>query len=243
MILLKDLFSLLAAGEFSNIALKKDDRFGELDESEYGKVIGHINLALVELYKRFSLREEEIDLHVRSSQEVYYLRSKYATIAGRLKAGQRYIEVPDDHDGYINLVEINKIFLPDGTELKLNNRFSVPSVRQTSEDTLKIIGLETETEVLSIAYKAHPSPIVLDDTFNINDYTLYVPKGLTEAILYYVAARVYKPIGANNSTANADKSVNYQAQYELACTKYELYGLDLQEDDEDPDQFERQGWA
>jgi hypothetical protein len=54
---------------------------------------------------------------------------------------------------------------------------------------------------------------------------------------------VYKPIGSNNSTVNADKSQSYQQQYELACQKYEMYGLDLQVDDEDPDKFSQQGWA
>jgi hypothetical protein len=241
MILLKDVFSLLATGEFSNIALKKD-KYDDLDEAEYGKVLGHINLALVEIYKRFPIKEEEVILHATPTQELYYLRPKHTAIESRLGSG-RYIEVPEGHDGFINIIELKEIYDSVQSRMVLNNRFLVPYIRQMSEDTLKITGLIAE-ENFSILYQAHPSPIILDDNFDLENYILNVPKTIIEALLYYVAARVYKPGGQNNSTDNADKSSGYQHQFELSCLRLEQLGLGIVTDaDDDPDKFERDGWA
>lgn len=240
MILLKDLFSLLATGEFSNISLKKD-KYDSLDEVEYGKVIGHINLALVEIYKRFPLKEEEIVLHATTDKELYYLRPKHTAVLNRL-GGNSYIEVPEGHDGYINIIELKEIYDSIQDRMVLNNRYLSPYIRQMSEDTLKITNL-TADENFSIIYQAHPSPIILDDDFDIDDYMLNIPKTIIEALLYYVAVRVYKPSGANNSTANADKSAGYQQQFELSCLRLEQLGLGIVSDtDTDPDKFERDGW-
>lgn len=240
MILLKDIFSLLASGEFSNLSLSKD-RNGNIDEADYGKVIGHINLALVEIYKRFKLKEEEIVLHVNPIVTTYYLRPEFMTSLENIST-TRYIQRPTDSDGSLNIIEIKDIFDADENRIVLNNRFYTPYIRQSSDDTLKITGI-TEATTLSIILQSYPSPIVLDDDFDINTYKLDISKNILEAILNYVAARVYKPIGANNSTTNADKGSSYDHKYELACQKIEQFGLHIDDDDKDPDKFSRQGWA
>lgn len=240
MISLKDVFSLLASGEFSNLSLSKD-RNGNIDEADYGKVIGHINLAVVELYKRFKLQEDEVVLHINPAVNTYYLRPEFMTNLSSISTS-RYIERPYDSDGNLNIIEIKDIFDADQNRIVINNRFYVPYIRQASDDTLKISGIE-EASTLSIVFQSHPSPIVLDDDFNINTYQLNIPRTILEAVLNYVAARVYKPIGANNSTANSDKGSSYDHKYELACQKIEQFGLHIDDDDKDPDKFTRQGWA
>lgn len=239
MILLKDLFTLLATGEFSNIALDRD-RNGNLDESEYEKVIGHLNLALVELYKRFKFQEEEVKLHVDPEVETYYLRPEYMVPLSQISK-TRYLERPTDSDGNLNIIEVKDIYDVDDDKLSFNNRFAIPFIKQKTTDTFKITGL-TAPAVYRVVYQAHPSPIILDNDFNLEECAINIPRTIVEAILYYIATRIYRPIGANNSTANADKSQSYQQQYELACQKIDLYGLDIQFDDE-PDNYERDGWA
>lgn len=240
MILIKDLFTLLANGEFAGTALKQD-QFGNLDESHYAAVIGHINLALTELYKRFTMMEDEVILHVTPTNTRYEIRPERSTIAERITA-RDYVEVDPEHDGYINLIEITKVYDEDGDSITLNNKFLTPTVRQISNDVLKITGVDSPT-TFRIVFQAHPSPIVLDEDFDPNDCWIQAPRSIMEAILYYVAARVYKPIGANSSTANADKSASYQQQYELSCAKIETYGLVIDDNDEDPNTFANQGWA
>jgi len=239
MILLKDVFTLLATGEFSNIALKKD-RVGALDESEYNKVIGHLNLALVELYKRFKFKEGEVTLHTFTDVPIYYIRPDRMVPLNYISE-TRYIEQPPDNDGNLNIIEIKAIHDELGNEVTMNNRYLTPYVKQQAFDVLKFFGL-TSDQIFYITYQAHPSPIILDDDFDLNVYAIDASNIILEAVLYYIAARVYQPMGANNSTANADKSSIYQNQYELACQKIEQFGLDIQTDDE-PDTYEKDGWA
>lgn len=240
MIPLKDIFSLLASGEFSNIGIVKD-RHGNIDEAEYGKIIGHINLALIEIYKRFKFLENEIALHAHPTVKTYYLRPEYIGTTGNLTL-TRYLERPQDGDGSINIIEIKDIFDETQQKVLLNNRFSIPSIKLKSNDTLRIEGLD-KPEKFSIVYQAHPTTIVLNDDFDINQYRLDIPPTIVEALLYYVAARVYKPIGANNSTEAADKSASYQHQYELSCQKLDFYGLATDDNDDDQSKFYRQGWV
>lgn len=240
MILLKDLFSSLASGEFSNITLTKD-RNGNLDESHYNQVISHINLGLVEIYKRFKLMEKEVVLYAYPERTFYYLRPEFTAKSGSITE-EKYIEQPEGYDGFLNLIEVKAVYNEEQKEVVLNNRFYIPSIRQVSDDVLQIKNLEAPHK-FSIVYQAHPSPIVLNDSFDLNYYTLNIPKTIIEPLLYYVASRVYKPMGANNSTVNADKSDSFQQKYELACQKLTLFGLDIDIHDNDLGVFEREGWV
>jgi hypothetical protein len=237
MIVLKDLFTLLATGEFSNISLSRNNT-GGINESEYAKVIGHINLGLVEIYKRFKLMENELTLHVTPDLSVYYLQDDRVVVT--TPNTTEYLEFLSGQTG-VNIIEITGVFDVDGNELVINNRHSTPSILQQSIDILKITKL-TEAMALNIVYQAYPIKLVLDDDFDPETHILPISDVIVEALLYYIASRIYKPTGANNSTANADKSAGYQQQYELSCQKIDLLGLGIQNCDSE-NTFETRGWA
>lgn len=240
MVPLKDLFSLLATGEFANVALTKDLR-GNIDQTEYGKLINHINLAIIELYKRFKFLEEELVVCASPEVLTYHLRSEYTALPGNTTP-TLYIEHPAGANGPIQLIEIKDVLDEDATSLVMNNRSCEPYIKQQSMDTLRITGL-TEAQRLSVVFQAYPTLPVLNDSFVLSACMLDIPSTIIEPIIYFTAARVFKPIGANNSTANADKSNVYQQQYELACQKIDLYGLTTEDDGKDTERFQRQGWV
>ena len=239
MVILKDLFHLLATGEFANIALSRTNT-GGLDEKEYEKVIGHINLGILEIYKRFKLLENEFFLHADPSVTTYYLREANSALLNNITTTE-YIEIPDNVEGFLNIVEITSIFDSEGEELRMNNRFEIPTIQQLSSDILKITQLEA-AGIFSVVYQSYPDKIVIEDDFDPSAYVVYIPETIIEPLMYYVASRVYKPMGSNDSTANADKSDSYQQQYELSCMKLDLFGLPIQEDDKE-NTFESQGWT
>ena len=139
MIVLKELFNLLASGEFSNISLTRTGS-GALNEKEYSKVIGHINLGIVDIYKRFKFLENELVLHVDPTVTKYYLRDdKVADLADITTS--LYIETPDDKEGMLNIIEVTSMWNEDGDELTMNNRYKTPAIKQLSNDILKITGL------------------------------------------------------------------------------------------------------
>jgi hypothetical protein len=239
MVVLKDLFNLLAAGEFANIALSRDST-GNIKESEYPAVAGHLNLGILEIYKRFKLLQGEVLLHVNPAVEKYYLREERMTSLNNINT-QFYIERPEETDGCLNMIEVTAVFDADGDELIMNNRFKTPSIQQLATDILKITNLTTP-QILSVEFQSYPSKITIEDDFNPEEYALFIPDTIVEPLLYYVASRVYKPTGKNDSTANADKSASYEQKYELACQKINLYGLDIQGDDT-CNNFESEGWT
>jgi len=239
MILLREVFSLLAGGEFAHINLSKDKN-GAILETEYNRIINALNLGMVEIYKRFKLLETEIVLHVNPDTKTYYIREEYVAPSSGVTS-TRYIERPFQYDGHLNLIEISSVFDDSGYEFKLNNRYQIPQVKLTSEDTLVITGLESDQKFY-VTYQSYPSPIALNDDFNINIYQLPISRNIVEALLYYTAGRIFKSMGANNSTANADKGESYNHKYELSCQKLNMFGLHIEDNDKE-DTFTRDGWV
>lgn len=239
MVILRDLFDLLATGELSNIKLSRTTT-GSLAEEEYGKIVGHINLGVLELYKRFKLLEKELTLHACPGVTEYYLRPERMASLHNMNT-RTYIESFENNEENINIIEVLDIFDDVGNKLHMNDRFATPTIIGASVDILKITKLPAP-QVLSVVYQSYPDRIIIDDDFDAEEYEYDIPPTIIEPLLYYIAARTYKPMGANDSSVNADKSVNYQQQYELSCQKLELYGLDVQNND-NPDTFASDGWA
>jgi hypothetical protein len=104
MVLLKDLFDMLATGEFSNISLSRNNT-GSINESEYAKVINHLNVGLVEIYKRLRLMENEVALHVTPTVTDYFLRENRIASLDQISTS-RYIERPSNYEGLLNFIEI-----------------------------------------------------------------------------------------------------------------------------------------
>jgi len=237
MLKLKDLFTLLAAGDLSNVSLGRDS-YGEINETEYPKVIGAINLGLVELCKRFRLLENELLLHVTPATSLYYLRD--ANVVGLVPSPTRYIELLSGQSS-VNIIEVTGVFDSAGNEIIINNRHTTPSIVQAATDTLRFSGLTAAT-TYNVVYQAHPDKIDLNTAYSSETCILPVPDAVIEPLMFYVAHRIYKPGGVNNSAANADKSAGYQQQYELSCQKIELLGLGIQNCDSE-DTFAAKGWV
>jgi hypothetical protein len=95
-------------------------------------------------------------------------------------------------------------------------------------------------------YQAYPNKIVVADEVDLPNYELNIPDVVIDPLVAYIAAKTFKPMGANDSTANADKSNSYEQAYELACQKimlYGLYGSDHTEVDKFDNEFNRNGWV
>jgi len=239
MILLSDLFSLLSDGEFSQTPLKRKST-GGLDESEYTKVVGFVNRASLEIHKRLQLLEQEIKLHAKPSVENYYLRAQYVTQES-LITSLKYLEQPDDWNGCINMIRVLEVLDEDGGTLSLNNRHCTPYVRLQGMDHLKITGITSE-QTLTVVYQGYPAPIIVDDDFDTIEYQINIQPVFIEALLFYIAACLYKPTGTNDSTANSDKSNDYLNQFELEIQRVKRDGLYLSDDDV-RDKFEEEGWV
>lgn len=240
MVILEDLFKLLATGEFSNISLSKNGG-DNLEEQDYEKVIGHINLGILEIYKRFKFLQNEITIHVDPSVSVYYLHLDRLALEHNINKTE-YLQIPEDSEGCLNIIEIIGAFAEDGTELIMNNRFLTPSILRVANDTLKISKVDVARKI-DITYKAFPTKIEFEDDFDPEEVILHIPDTVIDPLLNFIAARVYKPTGSNDSSINSDKSINYEKKYELAMQKIDMYGLEGENADDNPDNFAEKGWV
>ena len=238
MVTLQQLFNMLTTGPYANTTFSGTDSI--LKEAHYDKVVNLINLGVVEIYKRFKLLENELILQVVPEVTRYYLRADRVAPAGATTP-TLYIEESTGVDGFLNVIEITSVYDAYGLELPINNNKSVPKIIQLAPDILQITGTVV-AQALSIVYQSYPNKIVVDEDFYPASYELNISDIIIDPLLLYIAAKTFKPMGANDSTANADKSASYEQQYELACQKLSMYGLSLQDTDE-RDTFDANGWA
>ena len=126
MVPLKDLFSLLATGEFSNLSLAKNSS-GQIDEAEYGKVLPQINLAIIEIYKRFRLLEQELVVCTNPTNKQYAMRSEHTALTGQTTV-TRYIEHPEGLEAPVNLIEILNVYDESQNRLRMNNSLYIPYI-------------------------------------------------------------------------------------------------------------------
>jgi hypothetical protein len=237
MIMLQNLFSILAIGPYANTTFS--DTNGTIKEQYYSKVATLTNLGIVEIYKRFKLLENELSLHIDPSVTNYYLRSNRVAPLANITTEQ-YIEEVTDVDGFLNIIKVTGAYDSSGTEIRLKTRSSIPTIMEVASDVLQITNIEI-ADTLSITYQSYPTKIISED-LDPEYYELNIPEYIVDPLVSYIAAKTFKPMGANDSTANADKSASYEQQYELACQKLLIYGLFV-EDSTERDNFETKGWV
>lgn len=240
MILLSDIFRLLASGEYAGLPFSKNG--DTINEKDWRTVSEHLNLGIVEIHKRLKLYEREIELAAVTTNQLYYIRPQYVAVSEAKLSEKQYLVKPGTYAGQLNLVEVIALYNSEGTEVKMNRRGQTPTVKQMSHDTLKITGL-TANERFTVVYQSYPDKIQVQAGFDISSYVVYIPDTILTPLLAFVAHRAYKPTGTNDSTANADKSQSYLAQFELAMTQLKTLGLDIPDDAHQDEKFQREGWA
>ena len=217
---LSDVFDQLAYGEFSKIFLGES---GAIPQASWNRIIAHINLGLTELYKRFDLKQVELPVEVLAG-----------TLDYDLKEGGDFIE-------------ILHVFNSDNVEIPLNNRvtainkewgaaqavvdrvhINVPSVLSVNPQMLP--------QVLTVVYKAGhvPIPKIADadlDGFDLTGVQIDLPVTYLEALLYFVASRIFNPMDLSNVVGRQPfhSGNNYYSKYEAACAQLMTKGLDISE--------------
>lgn len=78
---LQDLLDNLATGEFANLSLA-NSTVGSIKEEAYPRIIRAINRSLLEIYKRFLLKEKKVYLVQQVGLNRYYLRTQYLGYSG-----------------------------------------------------------------------------------------------------------------------------------------------------------------
>lgn len=206
---LQEVFDQLAAGEFSQISVGGQPA-GTINESNYSAVLGHINLGMTSLYKRFNLKVRSITFPLQADSDTYQLN-------------------------LVDLLKIEKVVTDGGCELGLNQEGDTYSCSTPSMNSLRVPQIildqggdlpdELKTVGLTVSYRAnHPK---LSNNFGAlipETKSIELPSSHLQALLYFVASRVHNPIGMVNEF-NAGNV--WFSKYELECQRLETENLQI----------------
>lgn len=236
---LSEIFEQLSYGELSQLSIGGNAN-GIIDESNYKRVLSHINLGLNDLYKRFNIKTKQLKILLVENEYTYHLNSEYALSNRRSRVTNKYIQ-----DSYVmpfedDINKIEKVLLDDDSELELNNRNSVLSCYTPNLTTLIVPDLTNKTEFIRIEYRASFIPITIGlSVFDPTKIEVDLPITYLEALLYFVASRVNNPIGMSNEFHAGN---SYAAKYEQACAL--LHSLNIEVDQGDQNShLRRNGWV
>ena len=228
---LQEIFDQLTYGELSQIVLGGADE-GKIDESNYPKLLAHINLGLTALYKRFNLKESSVIVELQSGVTMYRIHSDYAK-GNRRARGTQYILDSFSEPFLDDIIKIRQIWTEKGVELDLNNSYAPFSILTPQVNVitvpLKMVdgSLDQDnpyyTKTIQLVYQAdHPNITVGQGNFNPERVEVELPYTLLEPLLFFVASRIFNPIGLTNEFHTGN---NYAAKYEAACQQIEMQGL------------------
>jgi hypothetical protein len=212
---LSDIFDQLTFGELKQVGMGGFEE-GAIQPENYREVVNHLNLALVNLYTRFPIKEKQLILKTKEGQTKYPLLKQYAysvdpvnyTIVDTLDAP--FLE---------DILRIDAAFDVYGMEYFINDNHAANSLFTTSYDEVTV-PWATGDELISIAYRAKPTKIVVPAaaaTLNLSQ-AVHIPDTLLEPVLVYIEYRVMKSRGGDAGLAQAGMA---KAHYDTLCTEIE----------------------
>ena len=207
--LLCDIFDQLTYGELRNLELGGVDADG-MDPINYTEVIPHINLALLELYKRFPLKTNELILRQHDQIQRYLLHSDYAVTNVESTQPIKYIHDSRFDPFTDDVLKIERIYNEDGEELYNDEFNEFWSIHIPAYNMVQIPWPEKENNLL-VVYQASPAPVPFDITVP-GEVEVHIPPPLLEPLLAYVGGRMQTSRGGEA----VQEGNNYMAKFEAS---------------------------
>jgi hypothetical protein len=238
MITLHDIFIDLSGGEFSNLkigAFNMNDPESEPDPRSYLQLIRHINLGLTAIYTEFLLRSEECYVELHEQIALYHLDYRWASSNAASTEDPKYIIDTVANPFNDNVLKIEEVYDEGGNLLRLNDPQEELSVFTPRFNTIQV-PWPNDFNTLAVQYRADHPTISYVDGMAPDEVYVEVPRQLREALLFYVASRVYAGINTEKPEAN-----DYYRKYVAKINDINRIGLYITTD-QDNDRFTEGGW-
>lgn len=240
MITVQKLFDDLANGELAGMAMG-NSVIGSITESHYPKIISAINLGLIDLYKRFPIKEKEIKLHQQTGVTLYYLRSDYVGAPGYFTS-DAYIEDDEDDPFEDDLLKVTAAYDEIGTPVPVNNgAFKKTGIFTPSHDIVKMVPADP-LKIISLVYRARYPEIVITETFNPTETNLYIPDAIRKALITFVASEVFSSKASRNAEGEPNVAMSFLYKYENMIKQLENDDVFIDVNDTHS-HFESKGWC
>ncbi|MHB8098070.1 MAG: phage adaptor protein [Sulfuricurvum sp.] len=196
-------------------------RVGELLQlsptiKEDATVLGFINLGLLEIYKRFTIKTGEALITLRSPKTIYLLDGTDPDVS--ITEPYFYLisayEEGEDRNDYTT----------DDKLVPINSEDDIYSINTISYDRVQI-PLVTDGSIISLIYAVKPTKVTLGDLGN----ELPLPDQFVEALLNYIGYRAHGSMDGNIQT----ESNTHYMRFEASCNKIKELGVGTGSDDLD----------
>jgi hypothetical protein len=203
--LVSQIISLAASSELRSLAVRTDT----------DAIMGFINLGVLELYKRFTLKSEEAIITLQNGKTLYTLDGTDSDVS--MPNAENYLIVIECYNESGDIIPMNDETNPLGIMTPGYNTIEVPNV--------------TEGERISVIYRSS-IPFATSTSDNIT-----LPPQLLEALLHYIGYR-------GNSTVSADAKLQNNTHYmrfDRSCQRVIDQGLVIV-DDMESYKFDQRGF-
>lgn len=192
--LLSEFFDYLIYGDLSHLAVNSLGEEG-IKIADQPKIITNINLGLISLYTRFPLRTAEIHIQLYDHIDTYFLHDDYAQTNTASAEVYKYLLDTSSQPFTNNVLKIDNVYDEVGDEYPLNDPIQSASVFTPDYNSIQVPFAASENAI-SVVYRAAPDRLITrgqDPTL----VTVPIPYYLTDALLAYVANKIFSGMGRN----------------------------------------------
>ena len=229
--LLSDLFSYIATLDSAAINIGGDDE-GMIAGKHYPKVINAINLAMIELYTEFPIRERSLAIQLYEHITEYELHPDYAQTNTASTEIYKYIQ-DSSFDPFIenNVIKIERVYDEEGTELSINKDEDIYSLYTPAYNILQH-PYPSDDNAIVLTYRSLPETISVDVV--PETYEVLLPRQLLNLALIFINHKLLSSVNKQESLAKLNE---YASALNLAKSR-SLF----RQDDFPNDKIEAMGW-
>jgi len=220
---LSEIFEYLTHGELAQMNLGGGgaDEIG-IDPANYPKIITNINLAMVELHKRFPIKQNEIDLQLYSHITDYRLTSAFAETNTASAEPYKYIQDYQLREPFKDdVILIRHVYDEAGDEFPLNDLNNTLSLYTPEHNILQVPFPDNEN-TLNVIYRAGPVKINHIGFSEPEKQWVNLTDQFLEPLCSYVAHRIFSSLNLGEGNAEAN---SYYQKFNDACDRIEELGL------------------
>lgn len=232
------LFHDLSVGPLSNIALALEGS-GEIASEKQSKVIKYTNDALLRLYTRFVLKENDVLIELEDHITNYHLLSRFAE-SEYPESGEDYPYIKDlGREAFENdVLKIMAIYDSLGNPLPLNDVGRGGSYFTPQGNVLQV-PRPISGMAISVLYQAKHAEIDADSpTLLQTEITL--PVALEEALLSYVSYKIFSEINTQEANVKAQEHMTMYTELCKEAVEFDLVNSSISSTNT---RFHRNGWV
>lgn len=189
---LQEIIDLAVYSELSNVSVKANN----------SAIVAFINMGMVELYKRFTIKTEEAIIETVEGQSIYDLPTNFMYCVSAYREADIGYNLDNDDLPINDEDDPFSIFFPSHRQVQ------VPSV--------------INTDFISLIYITKPTKYTVDDL----DVELDLPEVLIDCLLHYLGYRAHLGVRSDSQSENN----SHYARFERSVQKAKELGVSTSAD-------------